>query len=113
MKMRVGLFAAAVMPLGYLPVAIAQQSQPGVPDRLKVTFDTQKTADPVSKYIFGGFIEHIGTTIYRSLWAELLDDRKFYSQFHRRIRRLRRARRATRYAHSFASGARSAPMKRS
>ncbi len=43
-----------------------------------VTVNTQQTAEPVSKYIFGSFIEHIGPLIYRSLWAEMLDDRKFY-----------------------------------
>ena len=48
------------------------------PQALIVTIDTQQTADPVSKYLFGSFIEHIGTLIYRSIWAELLDDRKFY-----------------------------------
>jgi alpha-N-arabinofuranosidase len=78
MKMRVAIFAAAVMPLGYLQAVAGQQSQPSVPDQLTVAIDTRQTADPVSKYIFGSFIEPIGTTIYRSLWAELLDDRKFY-----------------------------------
>ncbi len=57
--------------------AVAQQS-PNVPNPLMVTINTQQTADPVSKYVFGSFIEHIGTLIYRSMWAELLDDRKFY-----------------------------------
>ena len=56
----------------------AQQAQLKVPDSLNVTVDTQQTSDPVSKYVFGSFIEHIGTLIYRSMWAELLDDRKFY-----------------------------------
>lgn len=78
MKMRVALFATAVVPLSYLQAAHAQESQPSVPDQLKVIIDTQQTADPVSKYMFGSFIEHIGGTIYRSMWAELLDDRKFY-----------------------------------
>ena len=63
--------------LGCLPV-VAQQHQPNIPKPLIVTIDTQQTADPVSKYVFGSFIEHIGTLIYRSMWAELLDDRKFY-----------------------------------
>ena len=57
--------------------AVAQQA-PAIPTPLKVTINTQQTADPVSKYVFGSFIEHIGTLIYRSMWAELLDDRKFY-----------------------------------
>jgi len=67
----------AVALLGCLSVG-AQQAQLNVPDALNVTIDTQQTSDPVSKYVFGSFIEHIGTLIYRSMWAELLDDRKFY-----------------------------------
>ena len=63
--------------LGSLSAA-AQQPQPNVPNPLTVTIDTSQTADPVSKYVFGSFIEHIGTLIYRSMWSELLDDRKFY-----------------------------------
>jgi alpha-N-arabinofuranosidase len=53
-------------------------SQPSPPDRLTVNINAQQTAEPVSKYEFGMFIEHIGPLIYRSLWSEMLDDRKFY-----------------------------------
>src|SRR6185312_3691581 len=45
---------------------------------LAVTIDARQTAMPTSKYEFGMFIEHIGPLIYRSLWSEMLDDRKFY-----------------------------------
>ncbi|HKV24017.1 MAG TPA: hypothetical protein VJN93_05440 [Candidatus Acidoferrum sp.] len=45
---------------------------------LTVTIDTRQAGEPTSKYEFGMFIEHIGPLIYRSLWSELLDDRKFY-----------------------------------
>jgi alpha-L-arabinofuranosidase len=76
--MRVALFVGAFMTVGCFGTAAAQGSQPNVPDHLQVTIETQQTADPVSKYIFGSFIEHIGATIYRSMWAEMLDDRKFY-----------------------------------
>ena len=34
--------------------------------------------DPVTKYAYGMFIEPIGDLIARTLWAEMLDDRKFY-----------------------------------
>jgi alpha-L-arabinofuranosidase len=78
MKMRFAILARIIMTLGYFVTAGAQQTQQVIPDKLTVTIDTQQTADPVSKYVFGSFIEHIGTLIYRSLWAELLDDRKFY-----------------------------------
>ena len=33
---------------------------------------------PMSKYIYGQFIEHLGRCIYGGLWAEMLEDRKFY-----------------------------------
>jgi len=78
MKIRGALFAAATISAGYLSAAAAQQPQSSVPNQLRASVDIQQTADPVSKYIFGSFIEHIGSLIYRSLWAELLDDRKFY-----------------------------------
>ena len=45
---------------------------------INVSVDATKVSPPVSKYEFGMFIEHIGALIYRSLWSEMLDDRKFY-----------------------------------
>jgi len=42
------------------------------------TIDTTKVSEPISQYEYGMFIEHIGSLIYRSLWSEMLDDRKFY-----------------------------------
>lgn len=33
---------------------------------------------PVSRYEYGMFIENLGPLVYRTLWAEMLDDRKFY-----------------------------------
>ncbi len=72
------IFVAAALWLGSAVVATAQQAGPAVPDQLKVTIDTQQTAPPVSKYLYGQFIEHIGGTMYGSLWAEMVDDRKFY-----------------------------------
>ena len=78
MKKTHAMLAAAVFCLGSALTAAAQETAPRVPDQLNATINTQQTADPVSKYVFGSFIEHIGSTIYRSLWAELLDDRKFW-----------------------------------
>jgi len=45
---------------------------------IRVEIDANQVAAPVSKYIRGMFIEHLGPLIYRSLWAEMIDDRKFY-----------------------------------
>src|SRR5664279_1101400 len=43
-----------------------------------VVVDASKTGAPISKYIYGQFIEHLGHCIYGGLWAEMLQDRKFY-----------------------------------
>ncbi|HUU18861.1 MAG TPA: beta-L-arabinofuranosidase domain-containing protein [Sedimentisphaerales bacterium] len=43
-----------------------------------VKIDANKTAEPISKYIYGQFIEHLGRCIYGGIWAEMLEDRKFY-----------------------------------
>src|SRR5580700_8510257 len=78
MKARIAFLAIVAFCFGCgLPV-VAQQAAPNIPDHIVATVDTQQTAEPVSKYEYGMFIEHIRTLIYRSLWAEMLDDRKFY-----------------------------------
>ncbi|MHC4475626.1 MAG: alpha-L-arabinofuranosidase C-terminal domain-containing protein [Planctomycetota bacterium] len=43
-----------------------------------VTIEADKTGEPISKYIYGQFIEHLGRCIYGGIWAEMLEDRKFY-----------------------------------
>ncbi len=43
-----------------------------------VTVNASKTSAPISKYIYGQFIEHLGRCIYGGLWSEMLEDRKFY-----------------------------------
>lgn len=75
--MRIAFLAAAAL---WLPCAAAagQNAEPAVPKRVVVNIDAHKTSEPTSKYEFGMFIEHIGPLIYRSLWSEMLDDRKFY-----------------------------------
>ena len=78
METRFSRFAGAALWLGLAAVSAAQQAAPEAPKRIAVTVNPEQTAEPVSKYEFGMFIEHIGPLIYRSLWSELLDDRKFY-----------------------------------
>jgi alpha-N-arabinofuranosidase len=79
MKNRIVLVVAAALSLaGSTGIVAAQQNTPTPPQNLTVTIDTRQTAAPVSPYEYGMFIEHIGQLIYRSLWSEMLDDRKFY-----------------------------------
>jgi len=54
----------------------AQTAVPGQP--VAATIDASKTGPPISPYVYGQFLEHIGSLIYSSLWSEMLDDRKFY-----------------------------------
>jgi len=44
----------------------------------QVVIDTAKTLHPISKYIYSQFIEHLGRCIYGGIWAEMLEDRKFF-----------------------------------
>jgi hypothetical protein len=43
-----------------------------------VVIHTRQTGEPISKYIYGQFIEHLGRCIYGGVWAEMLEDRKFF-----------------------------------
>ena len=70
--------AALGMLVGFAGLAAAQTTAPKSAAPLAVTIDARQTTTPTSNYEFGMFIEHIGPLIYRSLWAEMLDDRKFY-----------------------------------
>lgn len=47
--------------------------------RLEATIHADETHAPISPYLYGQFLEHIGGIVNRWVWAELLDDRKFYA----------------------------------
>ncbi|MFP4488151.1 MAG: alpha-L-arabinofuranosidase C-terminal domain-containing protein [Bacteroidales bacterium] len=46
--------------------------------RASVSIDTEDKAEPISEYVYGQFIEHLGNCIYGGIWAEMIRDRKFY-----------------------------------
>ena len=60
-------------------VAIAVSSTSALAADAEVSFviDGTKVGAPISKYIYGQFVEHLGRSIYGGLWAEMLEDRKF------------------------------------
>lgn len=79
MKKQPALFAVAVFCFGSVAaISAAQQAESTSVKPLVVKIDTNQASEPLSKYEFGMFIEHIGPLVYRSLWSEMLDDRKFY-----------------------------------
>ncbi|MFO7853138.1 MAG: alpha-L-arabinofuranosidase C-terminal domain-containing protein [Bacteroidota bacterium] len=43
-----------------------------------ITINAGETGAPISKYIYGQFIEHLGRCIYGGIWAEMIKDRKFF-----------------------------------
>ena len=53
-------------------IAAAKDWQPSI------AVDATKTGPPISKYVYGQFIEHLGRCINEGLWAEMLLDRKFF-----------------------------------
>jgi len=77
MRIRTGLLIVAGM-CACLGPAKGQNRETAPSQAILANIDTRQAATPVSKYVFGMFIEHIGKTMYGPLWAEMLDDRKFY-----------------------------------
>jgi alpha-N-arabinofuranosidase len=65
-------FLAAVVLAGAFEVSVVLGQEHAV------TIDAGKTGEPISKFIYGQFIEHLGRCIYGGIWAEMLEDRKFY-----------------------------------
>ncbi len=43
-----------------------------------IEIDLASRREPIPELIYAQFIEHLGRCIYGGIWAELLDDRKFY-----------------------------------
>ncbi len=45
---------------------------------VEVALATAKTGEAINPFIYGQFVEHLGRCIYGGIWAEMLEDRKFY-----------------------------------
>ncbi|MBP8302907.1 MAG: alpha-N-arabinofuranosidase [Phycisphaerae bacterium] len=74
------LLAMACVVMGAPLCAQAQQPEAAAsrPAVAEVSIDGSKTAEPISPYIYGQFIEHLGRCIYGGIWAEMVEDRKFF-----------------------------------
>jgi alpha-N-arabinofuranosidase len=48
------------------------------PAPVAVRIDASVTSAPINKHIYGQFLEHGGPIVNHGLWAEMIDDRKFY-----------------------------------
>src|SRR5271165_5725992 len=56
-----------------LPCAASAQTR-----IVNATVDTTKTGAPISKNIYGQFLEHGGDIVNTGVWSEMLVDRKFF-----------------------------------
>ena len=71
--------AASFALLGVIALPVATFAVPrAAAARTTVIIDATATREPISPYVYGQFIEHLGRCIYGGLWAEMLEDRKFY-----------------------------------
>ncbi len=61
-----------------LALLVSSPALPSEPAEVRVTVDAAAVGAPISPYVYGQFIEHLGRCIYGGLWAEMLEDRKFF-----------------------------------
>src|SRR5512133_1094426 len=56
----------------------AQARPPSAGAEARVAIDAGAVGRTLPPLLYGQFIEHLGRCIYGGLWAEMLEDRKFY-----------------------------------
>src|SRR3954453_17092834 len=56
----------------------AEESRKTSTAPITLTIDASKAGPPINPFIYGQFIEHLGRCIYGGIWAEMLEDRKFF-----------------------------------
>jgi alpha-N-arabinofuranosidase len=77
----VAWLSISVVVAGLTALSLAgEQNGPAKPDPKQSTLmiDAAHKGAPISQYIYGQFIEHLGRCIYGGIWAEMLEDRKFF-----------------------------------
>jgi alpha-N-arabinofuranosidase len=64
--------------LCFLAVLALTSATPAQTRTVTATIDTSKTGVPISKNIYGQFLEHGGDIVNTGVWSEMLVDRKFF-----------------------------------
>ena len=67
-----------ISPMLLVAALVFPAPSPAQPRTVRSRIDASKTGVPISKYVYGQFLEHIGGIVNNGVWAEMLDDRKFY-----------------------------------
>ena len=72
-------FLAMLLVVNLAHFAVAETApQPSSNAPIEITIEANKTGPEINPFIYGQFIEHLGRCIYGGIWAEMLEDRKFY-----------------------------------
>ncbi len=59
-------------------VFVLNVQMPAMGQTVTAHVDASAVRAPISPYLYGQFIEQLGSLVYNGLWSEMLDDRKFY-----------------------------------
>jgi len=68
----------AVLAAGMWALHAATPTSAAATTPVNAVIDAGKTYTPINPNVYGMFIEHIGSLVYSGVWAEMIDDRKFY-----------------------------------
>lgn len=66
----------------FLMLILGNCQPPREEKTIDIRADVSGEGQKIEKYIYGQFIEHLGKCIYGGIWAELIEDRKFYYTIH-------------------------------
>ncbi len=69
----------AILVAGVWILHAAAPVSAATPTPINAVIDAGRTFAPINPNLYGMFIEHAGGLVYRSMWAEMIDDRKFYN----------------------------------
>ncbi len=69
----IGITLQVALLMGLFSILLSAQTK-----TISATIDVSKTSAPISRNIYGQFLEHIGGIVNNGIWAEMLDDRKFF-----------------------------------
>ena len=70
--------SSLILGLLIVPLLASPSSALSQARAVNATIDTSKTGAPISKYIYGQFLEHGGDIVNTGVWSEMLVDRKFF-----------------------------------
>jgi hypothetical protein len=79
-RVRLAGWLVLVAAMMLLPARAQKQEDVGATTAtaISATIDASKVGEPISKYDYGMFIEHLANLVNHLLWSEMVDDRKFY-----------------------------------